>query len=129
MSLVPIRPASSETPATFAIAEDAKLGLQPNTLKRIRLMVSNGSGVSTGRCNTSYRWPRPATCASGSYIAVGSSTDWQIADSTYFADEDSTSNVASGLTDPGGYTFAAGQFKDASDTTYGINWERASSPR
>ena len=29
--------------------------------------------------------------------------------------------MASGLTDPGGYTFAAGQFKDASDTTYGIN--------
>ena len=84
-------------------------------------MVSNGSGASTGALQYQLQVAETGTCSSGSYTAVGSSTHWQVADSTYFADEDSTSNVASGLTDPGGYTFAAGQFKDASDTTYGIN--------
>ena len=85
-------------------------------------MVSNAVWSQHGRGAIPAAGGRNGNLRLGKLRCGGpATTGWQIADSTYFADEDSTSNVASGLTDPGGYTFAAGQFKDASDTTYGIN--------
>ncbi len=42
-------------------------------------------------------------------------------DSTYFSDAAATFNVSSGLTDPGGGNFTAGQLKDAGNTTGSIS--------
>ena len=117
---VPVK-GTSYSAATFAVNEDVKVGVRQQTPIRLRMMVSNGAASSTGLLQYQLQVAETATCSSGSYTAVGSDTDWQMVDSAYFTDGAATTNVASGLTDPPGYSFAAGQLKDTSDTTAGIN--------
>ena len=62
IAAVPIKPAA----ATFAIAEDNKLGIAKSTTKRLRFLVSN---LGTGSSSAAYklRVAETATCGSGSY--------------------------------------------------------------
>ena len=64
-----------------------------------------------------------ATCGSGTYSDVTTSTSghWAVTDTAYYTNGDATTNVSSGLTDPGGYTFQAGQTLDTSGSTGTIN--------
>ena len=90
-----------DTAATFALAEDNKMGITKLAPTRLRLLASNGASSSTGPIQYQLQVAETATCASGTYVAVGSDTDWQMVDSTYYGDGAATSNVTSGLTDPG----------------------------
>ena len=54
-------------------------------------------------------------------MPTASTGHWQIIGSSYFTDAAASANVAStGLTDPGGGTFTAGQLKDTGNTTASI---------
>ncbi|GMQ95000.1 MAG: hypothetical protein BMS9Abin13_110 [Patescibacteria group bacterium] len=111
----------NEASATWAALEDTASATINNTLVRLRFEVSNeGSANST---STAYRLevsgPDPSSCAAASYVRVDSSSDWDMATSTYFADGDPTTNVSGGLTDEN-TTFLAGEMKEANDITSGI---------
>jgi hypothetical protein len=117
-----IKPASLSA-ATFPRAEDSPLGVAKETPWRLRFLVSNGGGASSGSLQYQLQVAETATCSSGTYYAVGGSgdgADWAMAASANFADGDATSNISSGLTDPGGYSFVAGQLKDTSNQTGSI---------
>ena len=110
--------------ATWAAAEDTPLtGLEKLTTKRVRIEISNEGGNSS--VGVPYRLEvsqaNPGTCDDGgnTWTRVDTSTEWNMALSTYFADADSTANIASGLTD-GNTTFVAGQLKESNDQTSGI---------
>jgi hypothetical protein len=62
-----------------------------------------------------------ANCSSGTYTAVPTTaTDkWQVVGSTYITDTEATAD-STGLTNPGGYSFVAGQLKDAGNATAGV---------
>ncbi len=66
-----------------------------------------------------------ATCSSGTYTAVGGAggagAHFAMAASSYLTDGGMTSNVASGLTDPGGISFVGGQVKESAATTGTLN--------
>jgi hypothetical protein len=109
--------------ATFPRAEDNPLGVAKLTTWRLRFMVSNEGGASSGSLQYQLQVAESATCSSGTYYAVGGSgdgADWAMAASSYFVDGDATSNISSGLTDPGGYSFTAGQLKESSNQTGNI---------
>ena len=112
-----IKPAT----ATFALAEDNKIGIAKSTTKRLRFLVSNTDGISSGAVQYQLKFQETATCTSGTYTAVPTTaTDkWQIVDSTYITDAEATLD-STGLTNPVGYSFVAGQLKDAGNTTAGI---------
>jgi hypothetical protein len=108
----------SESAATWVVAEDKKIGIRKGTTKRLRFLVSNqgnslDASFEIGVAET-------ATCSSGTYNTVldplsscsGATCHWRLTESTYYSDWDPTTNVASGLTDPTGYTFVAGQIMD-----------------
>ena len=84
-SVLPIKP--DVTAATFALAEDNKLGIAKSTPKRLRFLVSN---LGTGSSAATYRLDaaETASCGSGTYSAVptDSSGHWQVVGTTYFAD-------------------------------------------
>jgi hypothetical protein len=114
----------TEATATWAENEDTKLvGLDKGVIQRIRFLVSNTGGQSSGAVTYQLQVAQTSTCGSGIYSAVptGTSGHWQIVDSTYITDGQATSNVSPGLTDPVGGTFVAGQAKDAGNTTGGIS--------
>ena len=108
--------------ATFALAEDSKIGIAKSTPMRLRFLVSNTDGISSGSVQYQLKFQETATCTSGTYTAVPTTaTDkWQIVGSTYITDAEATVD-STGLTNPVGYTFVAGQAKDAGNTTGGIN--------
>jgi hypothetical protein len=108
--------------ATFALAEDSKIGIAKSTTKRLRFLVSNTGGLSSGAVQYQLKFQETATCTSGVYTAVPTTaTDkWQIVNSTYITDGQATVDSI-GLTNPVGYTFVAGQAKDAGNPTGGIN--------
>lgn len=107
----------NETSATWAANEDEKyLSMATGTIKRLRMEVSNeGLGNSSA---FNYRLevsdPNPSTCASASYARVTSSSDWQIADTTYYTNGTASTNVSGGLTDEN-ISFKAGQLLDTND--------------
>ena len=107
--------------ATFALAEDSKLGIAKTTPKRLRFLVSN---TGTGSSAAAYKLQvaETATCGSGTYtdVPTASTGHWQIIGSSYFTDGAASANVASGLTDPVGGTFTAGQLKDTANATTSI---------
>ncbi|MEJ5359477.1 MAG: C25 family cysteine peptidase [Desulfobacterales bacterium] len=109
---------NSDAAATFALAEDSKLGVAKSTRMRLRFLVSN-SGTGTSSAAYKLQVAETASCASGSYgdVPTASTGHWQIVDSPYFTDGAVTANLASGLTDPAGGAFTAGQLKDAGNTT------------
>ena len=115
-----IKPANA---ATFPRAEDSPLGVAKETPWRLRFLVSNEGGASSGSLQYQLQVAETATCSSGTYYAVGASgdgADWAMAASSYFVDGDATSNISSGLTDPGGYSFVAGQLKESTNQTGSI---------
>ena len=108
----------AEAAATFALAEDSKLGIAKNTIKRLRFLVAN---MGTGGSTAAYQLQSATTesCGAGTYSVVPTNTSghWQIIGSSYFGDGDASTNVSSGLTDPSGAAFTAGQLKDTGTTT------------
>jgi hypothetical protein len=108
----------SESAATFALAENSKMGLAKETTKRLRFLVKNTGAYATGAFQLQVA--ETGTCSSGTYYAVGgggAGADFSMASSSYFSDGAGTSNVGSGLTDPDSMTFVTGQIKESSATT------------
>ena len=108
--------------ATWAAAEDTPLtGLEKNTTKRVRIEISNEGANSSGsvRYRLEVSQADPASCNAATYTRVDTSTHWNMVTTTYFADADPTSNIASGLTD-GNTTFVAGELKESNDQTSGM---------
>ena len=119
---ISIKPVTaSASAATFALAEDNKVGIARNTTMRLRFLVSNTGPGSSRSVPYQLRMQETATCASGTYTAVPTTaTDkWQIVGSSYITDGQATVD-STGLTNPGGYTFVTGQLKDAGNATGGI---------
>jgi hypothetical protein len=113
----------SSVGADFAADEDTKLvGLDKGSVRRLRFLVSNTGGQSSGAVTYQLQVAQTSTCGSGVYSAVPTDTSghWQIVNSTYITDGQATSNISPGLTDPVGGTFVAGQSKDAGNTTGSI---------
>jgi len=113
---------TENTGATWAADEDTQLnGLAKNTIKRLRIEISNEGGQTAS--GTQYRLevsePNPSSCATASYERVSTDADWEMADSTYFTDGSSTGNVSGGLTDENS-EFVTGELKDTGDQTSGI---------
>jgi type II secretory pathway pseudopilin PulG len=116
--------APAGTPATWAANQDNKLtGLAIDTKIRLRFMVSNTGGQSSGNVTYQLRVAETDTCASGSYSAVpgtaSSGEHWEIVDSSYITDGESTFNIDPGLTDPGGATYKKGELRDDTSNTTG----------
>ncbi|MHC4676907.1 MAG: hypothetical protein ACYTBZ_30860, partial [Planctomycetota bacterium] len=107
--------------ATWAADEDTSHSFAKNTITRLRIEVSNEGGQSSGAVTYQLQVAETTDCSSGSYSAVpaDASGHWQIVDSSYITDAESTSNIASGLTDEA-TTFVAGQLKDTGNTTGSI---------
>ncbi len=109
----------SESAATFAVTEDKKMGLAKQTTKRLRFLVNNTGGTTLPAFQLQVA--ETATCSSGTYYPVGggsgAGTHWAMSASGYLADGGMTSNVASGLTDPGSTSFVGGQVKESGSTT------------
>lgn len=113
---VAVKPA--EQAATWALAEDAKLGIPKNTTRRLRFLVQNsGPPQAVGY---QLQVARNASCAAGSYVALGSSSEWQVANSSYVTHGEQTVNLSSGLSDPASMTFVPGRSLDTSDTSAAI---------
>lgn len=114
----------AESAASFATGEDATSSLNwfLGDRMRLRLLVwNNGTGATT---SIAYR-PEYAQspCSSGwttipTAAALGSE-HWVMDLSQYVLDGTASTNVASGLTDPGGGTFVAGEARTSSNTTAG----------
>ena len=109
--------------ATFDEAEDTPLtGLTKHTIKRLRIEVSNGTAASGSvlyRLEVSQA--NPTTCDAGgnTWTRINSSSEWNMADTTHFADADATQDVDDQDTNPGltnaNTTFVAGESKDTTD--------------
>ena len=113
---------SGASGATFAAVEDTKLtGLAKNTIKRVRLEVSNEGGLTSGPVAYELQVAETATCSAGTYTTVPTDTSghWQVTDSTFITDGEPTSNIFPGLTDEA-TTFVAGELRDAANTTGSI---------
>ena len=124
MSGVSIKPAAA---ATWAANEDTQItGLTKSTTRRLRFLVSN-TGLLSSVASYKLQVAQTATCGSGTYSDVTTSTSghWAVTDTAYYTNGDATTNVSSGLTDPGGYTFQAGQTLDTSGSTGTINLNAA----
>ena len=101
---------------TWPVVEDTKIGIRKLETKRLRFLVSNTSGGAF-QCYYVLKVAQSSTCASGSYEYFSGIDTWEMVASSYFAEGDPTTNVSPGLTDPGGYTFVAGQILDTNPTT------------
>ena len=112
---------ASAAGASFAANQDAALsGLTKNTTKRLRLEISNEGTVTSGsvkyRLEVSEPNPPSSLCASATtWTRVETSTHWNMAASTHFADADAT------LDNPGldnaNPAFKAGELKEYNDGT------------
>ena len=114
---------AGEATATWAEAEDtAVTDYTKNTTKRLRVEISNeGSASGSVQYRLEVSQANPITCEDGAntWTRVDSSTHWNMATSTQFADGDPTTDVASGLTNEN-TLFKAGQMKESTDETSGI---------
>jgi len=128
-----LKPAASGSGATFSIDEDTELvGLAKNTNTRVRFLVSNSGGPSSG-VNYQLEFSETDTCGSGSYSPVptsaGSGDKWEIVDSTHYTDPTATEDITDGVDDalpnPGGMTFVPGELRDDnSNSTSGITLDQ-----
>ena len=112
------------TSATWATAAEDTVWteLGKNTTKRLRIEISNAanpSGSVPYRLEVSQS--NPVTCddTANTWTRVDSSTHWNMVASTFFADGEATTDVASGLTNENTF-FVAGQLKESTDETSGI---------
>ncbi len=110
--------------ASFALAEDSKIGLEKGITKRLRFLVANQGSGSSGALQYRLEVAEAASCCcAGTFYPVGGSgdgADWEMAASSYFADGDATVDISAGLTNPSGYSFVAGQLKESSNQTAAI---------
>ena len=119
-----VTPSNGSGGTWTTVNEDTALtGLARLTTKRVRFEIAN-SGVSAGnvlyRLEVSQKDPTSCDAGGNTWTRVDSSTEWNMVASTHFGDGDSTSNVNPGLTDA--YpTFKAGQLKESTDETSGID--------
>jgi hypothetical protein len=107
--------------ASFAEAEDTKLDcVDKGDTIRLRFAISNEGAQGSGAVTYQLQVAETATCGSGTYSAVptDSSGHWQIVDSTYVSDGESTSDN-SGLTNEGS-TWVDGELRDTGNTTGSI---------
>jgi hypothetical protein len=110
-----LKPAA-DTSATWAAAQDTKLtDLPKNTIKRLRFLIDNSGGQTSGAVAYQLQVAETGTCSSGSYSAV-SGTEWEIVDSG-LTDNDATTNVTDGLDDPGASSFTPGEQEESGNTT------------
>jgi len=115
---IAINPVSS---ATWVADEDTKLtDLAKETTKRLRFLVDNSGSATSGAVSYELQVAETATCASGSYTAVDSSTHWNIVDSANVTDGSASENISGGLTDPGTSSWVAGELEDSADSTDAI---------
>ncbi len=114
--------------ATWAAAEDTPLtALSTLTTQRLRMEISNEGTAASG--SVLYRLEvseaNPTSCdAAATWTRINTSTHWDMVDSTYYVDGDSTYNIGpADLTDEN-TTFVAGESKDddagIDDETLGI---------
>ncbi|HBD09759.1 MAG TPA: hypothetical protein DCZ69_16020, partial [Syntrophobacteraceae bacterium] len=113
ISGVPVKPASL-TAATSALGENQRLGIAKGEVKRLRFLVSNTG--KTDRPAFVLQVAETGTCGSGTYVDVSQSTHWQMENTSYYGNTDSSSHLAA-MTPPANYTFAAGELKDGSCNT------------
>ncbi|MEE8160792.1 MAG: DUF2341 domain-containing protein, partial [Acidobacteriota bacterium] len=117
---------SQESPtagATFAELEDSALtGLKKHTIKRLRIEVSNEGTASSGSVlyQLQVSDPGPASClVATNFKAISSTGEWNMVDSTYFADADATQDIDDQLSQPGltnaNMNFVPGELKDTLD--------------
>jgi len=112
-----------ESGATWTASEDTKLtGLTKSTIQRLRFQVANTGTDASGAATYQLQVAETATCSTGIYAAVPTvaGSDWQVVDSSWITDPEATTNVASGLSDPAGLGFVAGEIRDAANATGGI---------
>lgn len=110
------------TGATWEEDEDTAITDVPKlTNYRVRFLISNEGGATTGAQTYQLEVAETGTCSSGTYAAVPTDTsgDWKISASTHFTDATATTNVTNGLTDEN-TTFVAGEIKDTGNTTGNI---------
>jgi hypothetical protein len=113
------------TGASWWANEDTKLtDARFDTLYRLRFMVSNEGGTSSG-VTYKLQVAQTSNCGSGTYTDVplkadqNGSAHWVVYPTSYLTDGAATTNVAGGLTDENS-TFVAGQVKDTGTTTGSI---------
>lgn len=111
--------------ATWAAAQDTELtGLATLTLRRLRIEMSNGGGLTASglqfrlEVSGALSTASPGSCAATSYVTLPTA-DWEIVDSTNLTDGTATTNVPGGLDDEN-TAFVDGQVKDAGNQTTGI---------
>ncbi len=109
--------------ATWTADEDTGLtGLAKETLKRLRIEISNEGGQTAS--DVAYRLevsePNPSTCAAGTYERVSTDIDWDITDSSYIIEGEATFDVTPGLTDAND-DFISGELRDIADETSAIS--------
>ncbi len=110
---VALKPA--EPAATWALAEDAKLGIAKNTPKRLRFLVQNSGPPQA--IGYQLQVARTASCSNGTYAALGSSAEWQMVDSSFVTNGEQTANLPAGLSDPASMSFIPGKSHDTTDTS------------
>jgi hypothetical protein len=110
--------------ATWAANEDQALtGLAIGMNIRVRFLIANQGGASSGPVAYQLEMAETATCGSGSYSAVpgtaSSGEHWEIVDSSYINDGQSTFNIDPGLTDPLTGSFTNGELRDDNSNSTG----------
>lgn len=113
---------TTSTGATWIANEDTAITeVQKLENQRIRFLLSNEGGATSGAQTYTLQVAETGTCSSGTYATVPTDTsgDWQISASSYITDAAATTNIASGLTDEN-TTFVAGEIKDTGNVTGNI---------
>jgi len=103
--------------AGFAAAEDKSISLAKNTTKRLRFLVDNAGDATSSA--TTYRIEYATSTGASTWTQVAAGNHWEMVNSTYLDDGTNTTNVAGGLTDPGG-SFATGRAHDVTNQTAAI---------
>jgi hypothetical protein len=123
---VAIKPVSGggDPAATFDLAEDTMLvGLTKGVAnqQRVRFLVSNEGSLDSGNIAYELQVADTYQCATGTYEAVSTNSDWAIAASDNIAagGADATEDIDPGLTNEAS-TFVDGELRDDSDTTGNI---------
>jgi len=110
----------NEANASWAASQDTSGSMYISQNLRLRFEMSNRGGTSSAPM--SYRLEYGALTTSCDSIATwhavptDNSLDWKMADSTYFTDGTSSTNVANGLTDDN-LIFVSSQLKDTGNQT------------
>ena len=122
--------------ATWAADEDQPLtGLAKGTNIRVRFLALSNEGTGpSGTVAYQLEVAETAACGSGSYSAVPGTASpgdhWEIVDSGYITDGESTFNIDPGLTDPLTGNFTNGELRDDNSNTTGpIDLVQAILPR